>query len=248
MGSPVWSTAMQLSRALVRLLARFEVTGEVDRGEKPLIVAANHISLFDPIALTAACRIRGLDPAFLAQHGPFETPVVGAFLRHSGHIRVDRGTPTAPQALDGAKLALQAGRAVVIYPEGRISLDPGLWPERGKTGVGRLALATGVPVIPVAIWGSHEVVPYDAPRGLARFVWRDITTRPRVRVHFGAPVDLSDVDVTGAGAAQRITDRVTEAIIDCLEPLRAAEPDQPRFVDPSRQTETGRSYRRKTPS
>jgi len=246
MGSPVWPTAKQVSRALVRLLARFEVTGEVDHGEKPLIVASNHISPFDPIVLTAACRIRGLDPAFLAHDGPFRTPVLGSFLRHTGHVRVDRGTPEAPLALLGAQQALAAGRTVVIYPEGRISLDPGLWPERGKTGVGRLVLASGATVVPVAVWGAHEVVPYDAPRGMMPFLWRDITTRPTVRVHFGAPVDLSTVELTRVGAAQRITDLITEAIIDCLAPLRVKEPDHPRFIDPSRETETRRSYKRKT--
>jgi 1-acyl-sn-glycerol-3-phosphate acyltransferase len=238
--------AMQVSRPLVRMLARFEVTGEMPRSGQPLIVASNHISPFDPVVLTAACRTRGINPAFLAHDGPFRTPVLGAFLRHSGHIRVDRGTSEAPLALLGAQQALLAGRSVVIYPEGRISRDPGLWPERGKTGVGRLVIATGAPVIPVAVWGAHEVVPYDAPRGMGRFLWRDLTTRPTVRVHFGAPVDLSAVDLTKVGAAQRITDRITEAIIDCLAPLRVKEPDHPRFIDPARETETRRSYKRKT--
>jgi 1-acyl-sn-glycerol-3-phosphate acyltransferase len=246
MTSRVWSMAMQVSRPLVGLLARLEVTGAVPGGEQPLIVASNHISPFDPVVLTAACHMRGLNPAFLAQDGPFRTPVVGAFMRHSGHIRVDRGTAEAPLALLGAQQALAAGRSVVIYPEGRISLDPGLWPERGKTGIGRLVIATGAPVIPVAVWGCHEIVPYDAPRGLGRFVWRDLTTRPRVTVHFGAPVDLSAVDPTKVGAAQRITDQITDAIIDCLAPLRVKEPNHPRFIDPSRVTETRRSYKRKT--
>lgn len=247
MRSPVWPTAMQVSRVLVRMLGRFEVTGTVPGGEKALIVASNHISPFDPIVLTAACRIRGLNPAFLAHDGPFRTPVVGSFLRHSGHVRVDRGTAEAPLALLGAQQALAAGRAVVIYPEGRVSKDPGLWPERGKTGVGRLVLATGKPVIPVAVWGAHEIVPYEAPRGgMMHFLWRDLTTRPTVKVHFGEPVDFSDVDSEKVGAAQRITDRITDAIIDCLTPLRIREPDHPRFIDPSRDTETRRSYKRKT--
>ncbi|HZM84159.1 MAG TPA: lysophospholipid acyltransferase family protein [Candidatus Limnocylindrales bacterium] len=249
MKSPVWSLAMQVSRPLVRLLARFEVTGAVAGGEKPLIVASNHISPFDPVVLTAACHMRGLDPAFLAHDGPFRTPILGAFLRHSGHVRVDRGTAEAPLALLGAQQALAAGRTVVIYPEGRISRDPGLWPERGKTGVGRLVLASRATVVPAAVWGAHEIVPYDAPRGMWPFLWRNLTRRPAtVRVHFGAPLELSDVDLTRVGAAQRITDRITDAIIDCLAPLRADEPDSPRFTDPTRVIETRRSYRRKTPS
>lgn len=237
---------MDLARGLTSLVGRLEVTGGVD-GEKPLIVASNHISPFDPIVLTAACRKVGLAPAFLAHAGPFQTPVVGAFLRATGHIRVDRGTASAPLALDGARRVLAEGRQVVIYPEGRISLDPGLWPERGKTGVGRLVLATGAPVIPVAVWGAHEIVPYSAPRGMWPVLWRSIRTRPEVKVHFGEPVDLSGIDPARPGAAQRITDRVTEAVIECLVPLRAREPDGPRFVDPTRVTSTSRSFRRKVP-
>lgn len=243
----LWRTAMDGARGLTALVTRLQVTGWAD-GEKPLIVASNHISPFDPIVLTAACRKIGLAPAFLAHAGPFETPVVGAFLRGTGHIRVDRGTPNAPLALDGARRVLAEGRQVVIYPEGRISLDPGLWPERGKTGVGRLVLATGAPVIPVAVWGAHEIVPYSAPRGMWPALWRSMRTRPTVKVHFGDPVDLSGIDPGRAGAAQRITDRITEAIIECLVPLRAGEPDVPSFLDPTRVTDGKRSFRRKIQS
>jgi 1-acyl-sn-glycerol-3-phosphate acyltransferase len=238
---------MQLARGLVGLLARLEVTGTVP-GEMPLILASNHISPFDPVVLTAACGIRGLDPAFLAHAGPFQTPILGPLLRKSGHIRVDRGTPNAPMALDDAQRALDSGRAVLIYPEGRISRDPGLWPERGKTGVGRLVMATGVPVVPVAVWGAHEVVPYDAPRGMWPMIRRSLRQRPVIKVNFGEPVDLSDVDIARVGAAQRLTDRITEAIIDCLAPLRLEEPDLPRFVDLSRPVETRRSYLRRIQS
>src|SRR5687767_15602736 len=96
----------------------------------------------------------------------FTTPVVGSLLQRAGQIRVDRDKPTALQAFTDARDALAQGSVVVVYPEGRISRDPGLWPERGKTGTGRLALATGAPVIPVAIWGAHEVLPYTAPAGI----------------------------------------------------------------------------------
>ena len=59
-----------------------------------------------------------------------------------------------------AVAALRAGSVVFIYPEGRIGLDPAMWPERAKTGLARLALATGRRVVPVATWGSHEVIAY----------------------------------------------------------------------------------------
>lgn len=241
----VWRAAMNLARGVTALLTRLEVTGAAARDiyDRPLILAANHISPFDPIVLTAACRMRGLSPAFMADREPFEAPVLGWLMRACGHIRVDRGTPAAPQALTGAVEALTRGRAVLIYPEGRISLDPGLWPERGKTGVGRLVLATGLPVVPVAVWGAHQIVPYNAPKGMWPMILRALRRRPAVRVRFGPPVDLSAVDVSGPGAAQRVTDRIIDAVTAELVPLRPDEPGLPRFTDPTRPTETRRTHR-----
>ncbi len=229
---------------VTRALARFSVTGidNLTTGGAH-VLASNHISAFDPVVLTAATGLGGLFPAFMAHPGPFDTPVLGWFMRRWGHIRVDRDTPNAPQALHDAVAVLGTGRSVFIYPEGRISLDPGLWPEKGKTGVGRLVLATGAPVIPVAVWGAHEIVPYDAPRGMWPRLWHALRHRPTVRVHFGAPVDLSGVDPDRPGAAQKVTDRIQDAITEALAPLRADEPDLPRFVDPTRPVSTARSRR-----
>jgi 1-acyl-sn-glycerol-3-phosphate acyltransferase len=195
--------------------------------------------------LTAACRRIGLAPRFLAQEGLFTTPVIGSLMRRAGHIRVDRDKPTAPQALHDAVEALAHGAVVLVYPEGRISRDPGLWPERGKTGTGRLALGTGSPLVPVAIWGSHEVLPYSAPEGMWPAIWRALRRRPAVRGHFGRPLDLSDIDPARPGAAQKVTDRLLDAIVEALEPLRADEPDEPRHVDATRETETRRTHRRR---
>lgn len=238
----VWRAARRLAVGVTRVLTRLEVTGSTAAG--PAILASNHISPFDPVVLTAACRLVGADPAFLSHAGPFNTPVLGSLMRTAGHIRVERDTPAAPKALNDALQALKDGRGILIYPEGRISLDPGLWPERGKTGIGRLVLATGAPVIPIAVWGAHEVVPYAAPRGMVRSLLKALRDRPVVKVHFGEPVDLSGIDRSRAGAAQRITGHIVDAIIAELTPLRADEPDTPRFVDPSRPLDTRRSHRR----
>jgi 1-acyl-sn-glycerol-3-phosphate acyltransferase len=120
-----------------------------------------------------------------------------------------------------------------------------MWPERGKTGVARLALTTGVPVIPVAQWGAHEVLPYRAPKGLAGAIVRALRRRPTVRVRFGAPVDLTDIDPAAPGAALRATNRIIDAITDTLVPLRPDEPDRPRHVDPTRPIDTRRTHRRR---
>ena len=136
--------------------------------EGPLILAANHVSPVDPAVMTAACRKVGLAPRFMATGGVFRAPVVGAVMRRCGHIRVDRRTARVAQALPDAAAALKANSTVLVYPEGRIGLDPWMWPERGKTGVARMAALSGAPVVPVAQWGTHRVMPYAAPKGLLR--------------------------------------------------------------------------------
>ncbi|WP_433527871.1 lysophospholipid acyltransferase family protein [Micromonospora sp. CA-263727] len=243
----IWRAAQLLARVVVGLLARLEVTGDIPAALRggPLILAANHISPFDPIVLAAACRHRRVAPRIMATGGLFRTPVIGAAMRSAGHIRVDRGTSGVHRALDDAAAAAIAGAPILVYPEGRIGLDPGLWPERGKTGAARLALSCGAPVVPVAQWGSHEVLPYRTPKGLLGGVARALLRRPRVRVHFGVPVDLSDLTHGVAGAARLGTDRIIDALTDTLVPLRPDEPDRPRHVDPGRPTDTSRSHRRR---
>lgn len=241
----IWRAAMAVGRGLTRLLSKLEITGETGyETTHGVILAVNHISNFDPIAMTAACSKRGMAPRFLAQEELFTVPVLGAFMRKAGHIRVDRDKPTVTQAVTEAQTALAQRSIIVIYPEGRIGRDPGLWPERGKTGTGRLALSTGALLVPVAIWGSHEVLPYTSPAGMWPFIWRNLRQRPVVKVHFGRPLSTSGVDTSRPGAAQRLTDQLMDAIVSGLEPLRASEPLMPKFLDPTKVSETRRTHRR----
>src|SRR5882724_11817765 len=113
-----WRAMLVLARIVAIPLCRLRVTGTVPaelRG-RPLILAANHISPFDPVAMTAACHKAGIAPRVMAAGG------------------ISDALPTAAEALE-------AGAMVLIYPEGRIGLDPSMWPERGKTGVARMAAA-----------------------------------------------------------------------------------------------------------
>jgi 1-acyl-sn-glycerol-3-phosphate acyltransferase len=150
--------------------------------EGPAILASNHLSyadwLFMPLALPR--RV-----SFVAKAEYFTTPgfkgwLQKTFFRGSGQIPIDRSGATAAEgALLSAKGVLGKGELFGIYPEGTRSHDGKLY--RGKTGVARLALETGVPVIPVAVVGTDVVAPPGKKFGRL--------TRPVIR--FGKPLDFS---------------------------------------------------------
>lgn len=240
----LWRALLWVDRAIVALTGRLVVTSDLpaEYHRRPALLAANHIGNFDPLVLMAASHKAGMAPRFMATGGLFETPGLGWVLRKSKHVRIDRGKGNVADALGIAVDALRSGGPIILYPEGRISLEPGLWPERGKSGVARIGLASGVPVIPVSQWGAHEAVIWGC---LTVESWQDlkpmlisylraVRRRPAFRVHFGAPVDLGDLAASRPGDAVRARDRIMRAITAGLVPLRPNEPAEPSFHDPSR--------------
>jgi 1-acyl-sn-glycerol-3-phosphate acyltransferase len=181
----------------------------------PAIVACNHISYLDPLTNGDAVVRAGRRPRFLAKQELFQIPVVGTVLRGAGQIPVARGTrDTTP--LDRAKAALRRGEVVVIYPEGTVTDRPDWLPMRGKTGVVRLALDTGVPITPMASWGSQAVW-QKRGKGSLKF-GRPIWTKA------GEPIDLAS-DPTAAGkSARQLTQQVMDAITDLVIDLRDRYP------------------------
>jgi 1-acyl-sn-glycerol-3-phosphate acyltransferase len=148
-----------------------------------VILAVNHVSYVDPPLLAHFVYGCGRIPRYLAKIEIFRVPVVGRIFRGAGQIPVLRHTPDAAQALSAAVEALEGGECLVIYPEGTITKDPQMWPMRARTGVARLALMTGAPVIPVAQWGAQDILGRD---GKVRLL-----PRRRIRMMAGPPVDLS---------------------------------------------------------
>ncbi|GGL12170.1 lysophospholipid acyltransferase family protein [Mangrovihabitans endophyticus] len=239
----LWRALLSVAPAVVAPFCRLHVTGSVPAHLRhgPLLLAANHLSPVDPMILTAACHRARLAPRFLAAAELFRVPLVGAVLRRAGHLSVERTTTGAVDALPAVLGALHDGAPVLLYPEGRIGLDPWMWPERGKTGVARMAAMTGAPVLPVAHWGTHTVMPYAFPRDLARAVWHAMRTRPAVHVHFGEPVDLHGLTGTPGVQAREATRRIMDALDRALAPLRRDEPRTPRHRDPTRPADTRRA-------
>jgi 1-acyl-sn-glycerol-3-phosphate acyltransferase len=150
--------------------------------EGPAILASNHLSyadwLFMPLTLTRRVT-------FVAKAEYFTTPGIKGwfqkkFFSGAGQVPIDRsGANAAEGAMRSAKKILDTGELFGIYPEGTRSHDGRLY--RGKTGVARLALETGAPVVPCAVVGTDVV----APSGKVFGQW----TRPVVR--FGPALDFS---------------------------------------------------------
>lgn len=189
------------------------------------IVAGNHISEIDPFMVAHYLVNHGWAPRFLAKSGLFEIPVLGRALHSLGQVPVYRGTRQASDSLRDAADAVAGGDCVVIMPEGTLTRDPGLWPMKAKNGVGRLALLTGAPVIPVAQWGVHKLLPPYARRPKGLF------SRHTMHVRAGAPVDLADLmGRTDSAAATEATDRIMTALTAVLAEIRHEEPPAERFV------------------
>jgi 1-acyl-sn-glycerol-3-phosphate acyltransferase len=189
-----------------------------------VIVAANHVSLYDFLSTGAFVHGAGRPTRFLAKASLFTVPFVGWVFRHAGQIRVHRREASAVDALAEAGRAVQQGECVVVYPEGTLTRDPDLWPMRGKTGAVRLALATGAPVIPLAQWGGAAVWPRG--RRLPRPV-----PRRTVRCLAGPPVDLSDYvgQALTEDLLRAATERVMAAITHLVAVLRSADAPTSRW-------------------
>ncbi|WP_410627758.1 lysophospholipid acyltransferase family protein [Amycolatopsis sp. cmx-8-4] len=208
----VWQFLVQTTRFRVRGSGNIPKTGGV-------LVASNHLSFADPTTLTAFCLAAGRVPRYLAKASLWNLPVVRSVMRSGRHIPVYRGAATASEAFRDAVASVKAGECVAIFPEATFSKDPAGWPMRGKTGVARIALETGAPVIPVANWGTHRLLPATAwfPRGLPR---------KTVELVAGPPVDLSDLagrELTRA-VLEEATARIMAAVTDLLATLRGERP------------------------
>jgi 1-acyl-sn-glycerol-3-phosphate acyltransferase len=149
-----------------------------------VILASNHLSYLDILAASMLVHRVGRYPVFLAKSSLFDVPVLGPAMRRLGQLPVYRGQVDAGLVLrDAERLGLD-GACVIFYPEGTATRDPNEWPMVAKTGVARLALGTGLPVVPVGVWGGQKILPYGsyAPR---------VLPRKTVKIMAGPPVDLS---------------------------------------------------------
>jgi 1-acyl-sn-glycerol-3-phosphate acyltransferase len=198
---------------LLAVIGRPKVEGlEHIPSDGPAILAGNHLAVVDSFYLPLVVRRR---ITFLAKAEYFTgNGIKGRFLRWfytaAGQVPIDRtDADSAQAALDTAARVLSQGKLLGMYPEGTRSPDGRLY--KGKTGLARLALQTGVPVIPVAMIGTDVVNPPGSK------TWRF----GRVTVRIGEPLDFSRFD--GLCGNRFIERAVTDEVIYELMTLSGQE-------------------------
>ncbi len=157
--------------------------------EGPALVVFNHRSYFDPTVMGLLVARAGRSVRGLGKKEVFDVPVAGRFLKALGGIRVERASGS-DEPLDKAADALNGGEVVMMAPQGTIPRGPAFFePElKGRWGAARLAALTGVPVIPVGLWGTEKVWPRSAR------VPKVSLNRPKVSVNVGPALTVNGDD------------------------------------------------------
>jgi 1-acyl-sn-glycerol-3-phosphate acyltransferase len=189
---------------------RFHGQAHVPRSGAALL-AMNHVSYLDfAIAGTALLDSNRL-ARFMAKRELFDHPISGPLMRGMRHISVDRrnGAPSFVEALK----ALKKGEIVGVFPEATISRSFEL--KEMKSGVIRLAMESGAPVLPTIIWGSQRLWTKKVPRNLTR-------AQVPIIVSFGAPLHFSPTEDAEVALA-----RLKSAMQLLLDNAQSEYPDSP---------------------
>lgn len=198
-----WRFGLRLVHPLWGLAFRIRVSGaERVPTSGPAVVAANHVSALDGIALALVIgRHRRRMTRFLTGAEFFRRPLHGWVLRLFRQIPIRRGEGDE-RALDEAIRTVLSGALAGIFPEGRVHAAPHEGLQRGRTGVARIALATGSAVVPVGIWGTQDRWPRSG------FRWGR-PWRPTIALAFGTPVEGR-----GDPGSQEDTNRFTALVME----------------------------------
>ncbi len=173
-----------------------------------VIIVANHVSFADEFFTPLAARRQVI---YFAKAEYFNSPgprgrAMAAFFRGCGHVPVERADPrSAAGVIDIGVDVLRDGQALGIYPEGTRSPDGRLY--KFRTGIARLALRSGAPVVPVGLVGTRDVQPPGSHR------WH----RAHVEVNFGAAMRFGDR--AGEERSSRVLREVTETVRTAVQKL-----------------------------
>ncbi|MEU2560870.1 lysophospholipid acyltransferase family protein [Streptomyces longispororuber] len=179
------------------------------------VLVSNHISYLDFVFNGLAALPQKRLVRFMAKESVFRHKISGPLMRGMKHIPVDRkqGEQAYAHALD----SLRAGEIIGVFPEATIS--PSFTLKAFKTGAARLAQEAGVPLVPMAVWGTQRIWTKGQPRNFRR---QHLPVTIRVGERVEAPKDQY------AGA---ITRRLRECCQELLEAAQRAYPARPKGPD-----------------
>lgn len=155
----IWISGSLLVRAVMAAIFRVRIEGieHVPR-RGAVIVAPNHVSVLDGPAISAVTALGRWRPTRNLIAAEVFKGLTGWIVRQAKQVPIRRGVGDMG-ALDEAIAAARQGSCVGIFPEGSVSHDPRAGLQRIRSGLTRIAIPTGAPVVPVGIWGTHEVWP-----------------------------------------------------------------------------------------
>ncbi|ABS04699.1 lysophospholipid acyltransferase family protein [Kineococcus radiotolerans] len=214
-GFPVlyWPIKLLVAEPLVTAVFRPWVRGlEHVPSSGPAILASNHLSAADTVLLPTVVqrRVTFIAKADLFTGRGLRGKLTKGLMHGIGQLPVDRsGGRASTAAIDSAVRVLGEGELLGIYPEGTRSPDGRLY--RGRTGVARIALASGAPVVPVAMIGTEDLLPTG----------RKLPRVRRVGAVFGPPLDFSRY--AGRGDDQLVARSITDEVMYAIQKLSRQE-------------------------
>lgn len=214
---PVYTPVIGAAKTLVAVMNwDIQVHGaEHIPASGPALLASNHVGYLDFVFIGWGALGRKRLVRFAAKKEVFDHPMSGPLMRGMKHIAVDR-FGGADAAITASVEAMRRGELVGMFPEGTISRS--FLPSAGKTGAARMAMESGAPLIPTAVWGTQRILTKDRPKNFQRGVVID--------VRYGAPISYTpDEDVT------EVTKRLMDAITGLVEAAAREYPQQPANDD-----------------
>ena len=201
-GSRVWAKLLLwLTGIRVRVQNPEAIEAVIARG--PFIVASNHQSVVDILVLL---HVVPFQFAFFTKRTLFVIPVYGWYLWAAGYIPVNRQDPrSAYRSIEAAARKIDKGVSLVIFPEGSRSENGAL--GRFKSGFIRIAEKTEAPILPVAISGSHQIVPKGSV----------LMNPAEVTITVGSPIDVRAEMLNNRDERSRVVTEVRDNIATMLE-------------------------------
>lgn len=166
----------------------------------PVIIAANHVSYYDPIIVgTGISR----DIEFMAWNKLFSIPILGRVIRFFGAFPVE-SSKTDKSAYVSALRTLLKGKALIIFPEGERSVDGNV--KGLKSGIARIALKTDAWIVPVTIVGAFET-----------FSRHRLLPRPgKISVYYHKPITINKHEFTNIEKRNEFFNRVTDQVTNII--------------------------------